>query len=93
MTPPTEAEHMAALADLAGSTLPVDAMSSAERRDLLRLAYLREAKMRGVSWSAIAKALGAPSGTVAKRDAKILARRVQAVMLARKPLEEAQDGP
>jgi hypothetical protein len=74
--------HLASLAEFAGSpspSLPSDALS----RDLLRLSLLREAKMRGVPWSAIARATGAADARDAKREAKRLARKVQAALLAR----------
>jgi hypothetical protein len=85
MTPPSEAERDASLAGLSGSPLPPPPGSELER-DMMRLAMIREAKMAGVPWSAVARAVGAPDGKAAKRDARRLARRVQAALLARQPL-------
>jgi hypothetical protein len=91
MTPPSEADQIAGLAALAGTT-----PSPRLDRDLVMVRLIAEAKARGVSWAQIGSVLcGTPNGKLAKRYAKNLAKSAQQKLLvtgiALAALEEGDD--
>ena len=81
MTPQTPEQVDASLAALTGTV--TEAKPDSEfTRNLLRLKMVRDAKMAGVSWTAIGQALGGISGKAAKAEMKHLARVTQRQLLA-----------
>lgn len=77
MSPPTPAEQVAALSDLAGWT-PEPSM----RRNLAFVYLIARSQANGATWAQIAGAIGAPNGKAAKAMAKRLAKGCQSQMLA-----------
>ena len=82
-SPPTPEEQdtaLAALTGTAGERKPVTELD----RNMLRLRLARDAKMAGVPWAAIGRALGGISGKAAKAEMKRLARVTQRQLLAQR---------
>jgi len=88
LTPPTQAEQSAALADLSGMDL-----DPAAKRNVAYVMMIAKALERGITWRQIASALGSPGPKAAKKAAKALARSAQNDLLAvRKAKLEAGGG-
>jgi hypothetical protein len=69
---------------VADATAPADALAALIATDpgAAKAALIAEAKRRGATWAQIAPTIGAENGKAAKAEAKRLARKTQAAMLA-----------
>jgi hypothetical protein len=77
VTAPREEDRLAALAALSGSgalTLP----EPGPERAVLAAELVGRARRKGATWAALGEILGVPGPTLAKREARLIARAVAA---------------